>query len=84
MILFGTICKSSTVQHASYHSTILQYFFAIEIKLKNKYTIFRKAQRAACKGSKSRGLATPYGAPFVKKLYRTDLAQKLLSLPRDS
>jgi len=26
LFLFGTTCKSNTVPHASYHSTILQYF----------------------------------------------------------
>jgi len=51
-MLYGTLAGRA------YHFTILLHF-AIDIK--SKYIIFRKAQRAACKGSKSRSrsLATP-------------------------
>jgi len=29
-IVFGTTCKRNTVQHASYHSAILQYIYILQ------------------------------------------------------
>jgi len=49
--VLGTTCKSNTVWHASYHSIILQYFVHFAVEIKNRYIIFREAQRAACGGS---------------------------------
>ena len=78
VILFGTTCKSNTVRHVSYHSTILQYFCTCNRNKKNKYILFRKAQRAACKGSKaacrSRAAVWP---PLVYNVLKLDFQANL-------